>query len=54
MKKKPVKIEKPCKPLEPEQMKTLACLLVSQLQRQHNDTHRERRITAPAGAVMLF
>lgn len=54
MKQKPAKTEKPCKPLNPEQMKTLACMLISQTERQHYGTNRKRRITAPAGAVMLF
>lgn len=54
MKQKPVKTEKPCKPLEPSKVETLARMLISQAERQHYGTNRKRRITAPAGAVMLF
>lgn len=54
MKKKTVKTEKLCKPLEPKQAETLARILISQTERQHYGTDRKRRITAPAGAVMLF
>ena len=54
MKKKPIKSDKPCKPLKPEQSEALARYLISQTERQQNGTDRKKRITAPAGVVMLF
>ena len=54
MDKKNVKTEKRCKPLIPRQTKALAESLISQLDRERRGTTRKRRITAPAGAVMIF
>jgi hypothetical protein len=54
MKKKSKKSSNRCKPLEQTQAAALAKLLIGQLDRDSRGTGRKQRITAPAGAVMLF
>ncbi|MCS2725612.1 hypothetical protein NXW08_19995 [Bacteroides uniformis] len=54
-KKKDNKEKKPCVPLDEQQSRQLARLIIDQTRRNvRYGVNREERITAPSGAVILF